>query len=385
MSKFKLPLISPLAGTTFSNLCKVLKGKPIAPRHYLKVAITFVIVIISSAFHWFDNLVFRRKVDKFTFHESPLFIIGHWRSGTTFLHNILTKDPYSGFITTYHAVFPNNLRSKWVFKNFMKLFMPDERPGDRMKISVDLPQEDEYALSNITYRSFYHFFYFPSLYRSFYRRYIRFDSLSENEEEDWELNYHNMVIKALMNTNGIRAVLKNPVNTGRMIKLLEIFPGAHFIFIIRNPIIVYLSTKKFFTQLFPTLNLEKFSNDEISRMILELYSRLLQDYLSDKKQIDPNRIVEIRFEILHQNPIEEIEKIYNKFGFSDFQELKPLFLEYLDTQKEHQKNSYSIEQQELDKVMTKLEFAMKHWNYDIPQELQVLHKNYKSGEKVITI
>ncbi|MCK5702499.1 MAG: hypothetical protein KAI29_15150, partial [Cyclobacteriaceae bacterium] len=64
---------------------------------------------------------------------------------------------------------------------------------------------------------------------------------------------------------------------------------------------------------------------------------------------------------------------------------KPLFLEYLDTQKEHQKNSYSIEQQELDKVMTKLEFAMKHWNYDIPQELQVLHKNYKSGENVITI
>ncbi|MCK5372361.1 MAG: sulfotransferase, partial [Cyclobacteriaceae bacterium] len=270
-------------------------------------------------------------------------------------------------------------------KNFMRLFIPDERPGDGMKISVDLPQEDEYALSNITYRSFYHFFYFPSLYRSFYRRYIRFDSLSENEEEDWELNYHNMVIKALMNTNGIRAVLKNPVNTGRMIKLLEIFPGAHFIFMIRNPIIVYLSTKKFFTQLFPTLNLEKFSNDEISRMILELYSRLLQDYLSDKKQIDPNRIVEIRFEMLHQNPIEEIEKIYNKFGFSDFKDIKPLFLEYLDTQKEHKKNSYSIEQQELDRVMTKLEFAMKHWNYDIPQELQVLHKNYKSGEKVITI
>ena len=78
----------------------------------------------------------------------------------------------------------------------------------------------------------------------------------------------------------------------------------------------------------------------------------------------------------------EIEKIYGKFGFSDFEELKPVFLEYLGAQKEHKSNSYSIDQHELDRVMNKLDFAMKHWNYEIPNELHISHKDLKSGEKM---
>ena len=162
-----------------------------------------------------------------------------------------------------------------------------------------------------------------------------------------------------------------------MLKLIEIFLGGNFIFIVRNPIIVYLSTKNFYSQLFPTLNLEQFSNEELCKMILDLYSQLLQDYLSDKKKMSPDSIIEIRYEELQHNPIYEIEKIYNKFGFSDFEELKPVFLEYLDAQKEHKTNSYSIDQHELDRVMKKLDFAMKHWNYEITNELHVSHKNHK--------
>ena len=383
MTKFKLPLISPLAGTSVSNFFRVLKGNQIAPRHYFKVILTFLIVLISSAFHRFDHLAFRKKIKRYVFKESPLFIIGHWRSGTTYLHNILTNDPASGYVSTYHAVFPNNLKSKWIFKTFMRIFMPDERPGDHMKISVNFPQEDEYAMSNITYQSFYHFFYFPSMYRSLYSKYIRFSSMTENEEADWELRYRQMVIKGLLNTNGKRAILKNPVNTGRMSKLIEIFPGANFIFLIRNPIIVYLSSKKFFSQLFPTLNLEEFSNDDISNMILNLYSMLLKDYLSDKKHIDGNQIIEMRYEALEQNAMLELEKMYNKFGLSDFDKIQPVFREYLNQQKEYKNGHYSIQREELDKVMSSLDFAMKHWNYAIPDELEIIEKASKYHEKIL--
>ena len=385
MSKFKLHSLSPLVGSTWSGFCYVLKRNHIEQRHYFKVALTSVLLFISSAFHCRDRIEFRKKVNKFVFKESPLFIIGHWRSGTTLLHNILTKDPASGFVTTYHAVFPNNLKSKWIFKNFMRLFMPSKRPGDQLKISVNLPQEDEYAMSNITHHSYYHFFYFPSRYLSLYKMYVRGESVSEHEEETWKIKYHHMVVKALINTNGRRAVLKNPVNTGRILKLLEIFPGANFIFIIRNPVIVYLSTKNFFTQLFPTLNLEKFSDEQISAMILDVYSLMLNDYLLDKRRINPKQIMELRFESFEKNTIPEIERIYNKFGFGGFEDVKPLFLEYLNEQNGHQKNAYTIEQQELDRVISKLDFAMKHWNYVVPQELQVVPDNHKPAEKGIAV
>jgi hypothetical protein len=372
MSEFKLPPISPLLGSNWSTFFGVLKGNRVHPKRYIKVAITFLLLIVSSAFQWIDRLYFRRKVKKFVFKESPLFIIGHWRSGTTFLHNMLTKDSAAGYTRTYQSVFPNNLKSKWLFKTFMRIFMPDERPGDGMKISADLPQEDEYAMSNITHRSFYHYFYFPSSYRSLYKKYIRFESLSEKEIEDWKRNYKQMVIKALINTNGSRAVLKNPVNTGRMLTLSDIFPESSFIFIVRNPVIVYLSTKKFYGQLFPTLNLEVFTLEDITSLILETYEKLLKDYLSDKKQMNSDRLIEMRYDTLVENPIKEIERVYSKFSLGNFKEVKQAFQEYLTTLSDHREDSYSIDQQELDRVLEHVGFAMKHWNYDMPENLTII-------------
>lgn len=377
MSDFKLPLITPLVGSNWPTYCKVMKGNHVRPKHYVKVGFSGLLLSICSAFHWIDRLTFRNKVEKFVFEEPPLFIIGHWRSGTTYLHNILTQDPTSGYLTTYHSVFPNNLKSKLVFKTFMRIFMPRKRPGDGMLMSVNLPQEDEYALSNITHQSYYHFFYFPSSYRKLYSKYIRFESLSENEIANWKLEYKQLVIKALLNAGGGRAIIKNPVNTGRMLKLLEIFPEANFIYIVRNPVIVYLSTKKFFETWFPLLNLEKYSPDDISDQVLEVYVLLVKNYLSDKERIPSERITEVRFETLLQNPMEEIDRIYDKFNFAGLQEIRPVFEEYLNSINTFKSDSYTMEQQELDKVLNNLDFAMKHWNYEIPDNLIVVESKTK--------
>lgn len=371
MPEFKMPLITPLVGSTWPTYCKVFRGNRVPPKNYLKVVFSGLLLSICSAFHWIDHLTLRKKVDTFAFRESPLFIIGHWRSGTTYLHNILTRDPAAGYLTTYHTVFPNNLNSKWLFKTFMRIFMPDRRPGDNMKMSVDHPQEDEYAMSNLTHQSYYHFFYFPSSSHLLYKKYIRLESLSEKEIVDWRRTYKHLIIKALINTHGRRAILKNPVNTGRMMKLLEIFPDANFVFIVRNPVIVYLSTKKFFEKWFPMLNLELLRMGEISNLVLDVYVKLMEDYLSDKKSVDPGRITEVRFETLLENPMKEIREIYTKFSFKDFQAMEPVFQEYLGSINNYKSDSYTIGKVELDRVINRLGFAMQHWNYTVPGNLTI--------------
>ena len=145
------------------------------------------------------------------------------------------------------------------------------------------------------------------------------------------------------------------------------------IFIVRNPVVVYLSTKKFYTQLFPTLNLEEFTVEDISNMVLEVYVKLMQDYLSDKKQVNSARLYELSYEELVANPIEEVERVYGKFNLSNFQDLEPVLEEYIDTLNGHKRDSYTINQQELDRVMDHVGFAMKHWNYEMPDNLTIVN------------
>jgi hypothetical protein len=372
MPEFKLPPVSPLGGTTFLNFFRVLRGKKIALRYYARIPITIILILFCSLFHWIDWIYFRLKKSGEKKIEPPVFILGHWRSGTTLLHNLMTQDPDSAFVTTYHAVFPNNLKSQWLFRPLMRTFMPDVRPGDSLRLAVHLPQEDEYALSNVTHRSYYHVFYFPKSYRDYYRNYVRFEDASATVIDSWNWAYKTIVKRAVMNSTGNRPVLKNPVNTGRIKNLTPIFPEARYIFIMRNPIITYLSSKKFFSQLYPTVNLEEFSADDISEMVLEIYVKLLTDYLNDRELIDSSRLLEIRYEEFESNPMDHLAKIYTRFGLGDFTKLQPLFSSYLETQKEHKLHGYKINRKELDRVLEKLDFAMKKWNYEVPGDLLII-------------
>jgi hypothetical protein len=157
---FKIPPVSTLIGSTLPNFFRVLiMGNP-EIRFYPKLLLTLLVIIISSPFQLFEYFYFRNKVRKFKFKKPPVFIIGHWRSGTTHLHNLLCQDPNHGYLTTYQSVFPNNMMSKWLFKTFMRINIPETRPADNVKLSPDYPQEEEFALANMTTASFYHFFIF---------------------------------------------------------------------------------------------------------------------------------------------------------------------------------------------------------------------------------
>ena len=379
MKGFRLPPLSPLAGATFTTFFNALQPHRVNSSRYIKIIFTFLLIAIGTLFHWCDLLYFRRRLAAFRLQEPPVFILGHWRSGTTLLHNLLTRDPAAGFVTTYQAVFPNNLRSAWLFKTFMRIFMPRVRPGDQLELAVNLPQEEEYALSNLTHMSYYHFFYFPALYQEFYRKYVRFESIKTEEKLRWESIYKHMVFRAAMESGGGRMVLKNPVNTGRIPVLLEIFPEARFIFLIRNPVEVYLSSVKFFTQLFPVLNLEDFTEGEIREMVLNTYVSLLEDYLRHRVLVPEKKLLEIRYEHLMEQPLQIAGLIYRAFSMPGIEEMEPVFAAYLKSKRDHVTDVYRIGRAELNKVLKRLDFAMKMWDYAIPDNLEIVDEPDESG------
>jgi len=371
MDEFKIPPVSTLAGSTIKNYFKILQTGYISPKFYFKIFLTTIIVLIATPFHLWERIVFSKKVKEFEFKKPPLFILGHWRSGTTLLHNMLTKDPSAAFMTTYQSVFPNNLASKWLFRTFMRINMPDKRPSDGVELNINFPQEDEFAFSNVQWNAYYNFFYFPKNYKAYYEKSVHHKNLSEKEIKLWYKTYDELIKKAVIETKGERVIFKNPVNTARIDKLLKLYPDAKFLYIYRNPITVFFSTQRFFQQLNPTLWLHQVDNQFIDKMIFDIYNRLMNDYLELKSLIPEGNLMEIRFEEFEQNPVKEMEHIYTNLLNEDFEEVKQYFSKYFNTQKSHKKNKYLVEADTIAEIRKNLGKYIEMYDYELPDDIQI--------------
>jgi hypothetical protein len=372
MAEFKIPPISTLMGTTLLNYFKALATGHIEPRHYLKVVLTFLIILIATPFRWWEYLTYNHRVREYKLQEAPLFILGHWRSGTTLMHNVLCQDPAAGYLTTYHSLFPHHLSSRWLFENLMKVTMPDRRPADNVKLSVKYPQEDEFTIGNIHHLCYYYWWYFPEKYRELYDKYVRFKGISSEDHLRWVNSFKDLVKKSLMDTGGTRAVFKNPVMTGRVSFLVEAFPDARFIYMYRNPIEVFLSSRRFFMRVVETLWFHEVDEEFIDEMILDVYEMLLKDFQEQKNLIPEKNYIEIRFEDFQKDPFGHIKEVYHFFGLENFEKATPYFKSYLGEQKAHKTTKHKIHRSQLEKITTRWGFAMKQWKYDIPENLEII-------------
>ena len=368
MSKFLKVPISPLMGSSFINYIKIIISNKIDIKYILHVIITLLIVILISPFQLLDKIIFLLKKKKN--FDDPIFIIGHWRSGTTLLHNILCKNNKFGFFNTYNSLFINNIYSSILFKTLMKYTMPKERPSDKIKLDVELPQEDEFAISNYTNISHYNFFFFPNDYKKFYSEAIRFE---KNNEKLWLNKYSDILNRIFHYTGKPKLIVKNPSNTARIKSLLKKYPNAKFIHIYRNPIFVYLSTFKFFSELFPSVNLQNIDNETLKKLIIYNYKEIYRDYYKYKSLIPKGNLIELKFEDFRKNPSIYLKDIYKTIGIElkkeDLNELSV----YLNNQKKHKMNTYTIDRTTLEKIYKEFEFSFKKMKYKIPFNLNIIN------------
>ena len=353
-------------GSSLRTYFRILAGGDgIQPRHYLKTFLTGLIILVTLPFRWYERGAFAIRVKKAQMSD-PVFILGHWRSGTTYLHNVMCQDPSASYLTTYQSVFPNYLSSKWLFKPFMRSMMPDRRPSDNVKLSPEFPQEDEFALGELSPHSYYNFFYFPGKYRQYFDQAIRFEGLSERERKSFARKYRELLVKAALNTGRGQLVVKNPVNTARLRFLKQEYPAARFIHIVRDPFVVYRSTKKFFTRLIPTLWFHSVAEEEINEMILDVYEKLYRKYLDELDAIRNSPFIEIRFEDFEKDPMAHLERIYDQLDLHGFEHAKPHFESYTQHQRSYQKNKYVFESEEIEVVSSRWGEFIKHWGYAEP-------------------
>src|SRR5215510_10684750 len=81
--------------------------------------------------------------------RAPVFILGYYRSGTTHLQYLLSRDPNFFSPAWIHTLVPQGFVLTWTFLRFFLIpFMPSTRQVDPMLFGPDAPSEDDFALNN---------------------------------------------------------------------------------------------------------------------------------------------------------------------------------------------------------------------------------------------
>ncbi|MBN1624462.1 MAG: sulfotransferase [Clostridia bacterium] len=338
-------------------------------RQIPKVLILLISNIINIPFILLQKIFFLGKVEKTKIEKDPVFILGHWRSGTTFLSNLITRDNQFGYFNILQTYHPSTyIFLKPVLHFFGKKVIPKQRPMDNIKVALDLPQEEDYAVANRSLYSMVHFIAFPRNFNKYYYKFGLFEGIGKNQFKSWRRIYLSEIKKATYVAGGRQLVIKTPINTGRIKEILGMFPNAKFIHISRNPYKTCLSTQKLYKNFFPLYDLQYMADDdELEETQLNVYEALYKKYFEQKNLIPEGNLIEIKYESFIKEPLKHIKNIYTDLGLSGYEEAEKEFKAHIDAEKQYTPNSYSYDEKKLAKIKERLSFAFEGLDY--PKDL----------------
>jgi hypothetical protein len=145
------------------------------------------------------------------------------------------------------------------------------------------------------------------------------------------------------------------------------FPNAKFIHIHRDPLAVYRSTHKLHRSVIDMVGLQKLSDEEIFDNVVSFYSRMMRRYLDQKTRIPEKNVVEVRYEDLERQPMQELRRIYDELQLPGWDAAKPHIETHVASQANYVKNKHSFTVNDIDRVKREWGFAFEHWGYDLPK------------------
>ncbi|MFO0910960.1 MAG: sulfotransferase [Isosphaeraceae bacterium] len=301
----------------------------------LLLTVTSVLVSVLALAEWLLFGWFVRRTEV----KAPIFILGHFRSGTTHLHNLLALDPAHSAPTLFQVLLPRGfLLTETLLHWPARLLFLKRRPQDNMTVDPTVPSEDEIAIAIHSGRSPYMAFAFPRDSAS-YQKYLTLENLDPSERVRWKRSLLAFLKRVTWKT-GKPLLLKSPPHTARVKYLLELFPDARFVHIHRNPYEVFLSTRRLHQKLTPYFALQRWDDSQFDDAIIRTYQEMHDSLLDQTSLIPPGQFCEISFEELEREPMTTLSQIYRTLELPGFDALAPRFEAYLDSLRDYQKNRH---------------------------------------------
>jgi omega-hydroxy-beta-dihydromenaquinone-9 sulfotransferase len=295
----------------------------------------------------------------------PLFILGHWRSGTTHLHNLMAVDDHWAYPNSYQTLYPHVfLTNEALNSRLIQPFMPPRRPMDNVEWTLKSPQEDEFAIANATCISPCIGWVFPQR-REFYQRFLTLRNVSESELALWKSGLMQFLKKLTLKYNR-PLVLKSPQHTCRIRLLLGLFPDARFVHIHRDPYVVFQSSRHTYQTVIELHRVQRYRTDELDSWILGQYREMYDVFFEERSLIPAGRYHEMSFEQLEIDPIGQMRAMYQALDLPDFAQVKPALKQYVGSIAGYQKNSFGSLSNELrEQVAERCRPCFEEWGYAV--------------------
>jgi hypothetical protein len=270
--------------------------------------------------YWFErSLSLQRSLPQAPpLEHDPIFVLGLWRSGTTYLHEMLGACPGLLHPATWQCMNAANfrLRQKPVATASV------QRPMDGFTIDAFSPQEDEFALLALGV---------PSVYRGFLdpRRIPELtqlldpDSWSCDRPPGWMTLWREFLDGVVAGNPG-RLVLKSPAHSFRIRALAEGFPNGSFVWLVRDPVETFLSNRKMWLAMFERYAFWEWNSTVLDQFLLRAFARAAESLSLATSLLPKERLVVVEFDRMVRAPLDTLEGLNRRLHLVDWKSSQPV-------------------------------------------------------------
>jgi hypothetical protein len=360
--------LHPWHGLTLATYFRLLgeNGFSFSPGATPRVVVIAMTSLLNSGLNRIDSLAYRRRVAATRLEHPPIFILGHWRTGTTLLHELMVRDRRLTYPDTFQCMSPGHfLLSERVLPKLIGFLLPERRPMDNMPIDWSRPQEDEFALSNQGIPTPYWFWMYPDRPCG-YDRYLDLGGLSPAELSAWKRGLTTF-LKRLAARDRRQVVLKSPAHTARIAVLLELFPDAKFVHLVRDPQIMIPSTVRTWRRMSEFMGIRRGVRPDLLDYVLDTFTRLYRSFDAQRRLIPDGQFCELRYEDLVADMVGGVSQVYRQIGLEGFEALRPQIEAYMGETAGYRTNHFDPDAETRAKIAVACAGYAERYGYRVPE------------------
>lgn len=347
---------------------RLFKSGGISVTGFFKLLFYYFQLIASIPLMFLQWVLFGTKIRKTVISGDPVFILGHYRTGTTYLQKLMGSDRQFGFLTNYDALFANSAllfgkRMQPFFQRIINLLKVSNPFFNNSIVLLSEPtEEDDFLMNKVSAYSAYWGLIFPRKWREWLSGEQQFSGQAYTD--GWKKEYLETLKYITFRSKAKRLVLKNPPNTERIKYLHQLFPGAKYVFLYRNPYHLYYSTRNMWKRAFLAYyGVQKISDEGLDEIIFGHFAYMMDRYEADKSLIPAGNLIEISYEELKKDPFATVKKIYSQLQIPGFDMASADLLMQIQKEEDYQNFSYRFSDETLGKIEERWGKYIRRWNY----------------------